>query len=341
MALIDAGGRPTFSILSDDDANGATPPDIILDVASAADGAVTVPGAEFLLHADYVRQGPDLKLAGGDGSEILIKGYFTLEDPPDLIGDTGLLVRAKTAEKLAGPRAPGQYAQAGPPLESGPIAKVEKISGEVVVLRADGTRVVLQEGSAIYQGDVVQTGAGAAVGLIYIDGMTMALDENTRLVIEELFYDPSRGDGNALFALVSGGFMALTGAIAKLGQDVMMFPRLMEWWALPRMADEFSEWGIAQYWDDERHVSLEVKERLVRELAEDVPWDLFILFGPEATWADAEKHVLGWGEPVLHEAEKLEALLLAISARERGSVPDAPGSNPLTRAGSEGRAPAR
>ena len=48
-----------------------------------------------------------------------------------------------------------------------------------------------------------------------------------------------------------------------------MFPRLMEWWALPRMAEEFSTWGIPQYWDDERHLSLEVKERLVRQV--DVP----------------------------------------------------------------------
>ncbi len=96
----------------------------------------------------------------------------------------------------------------------------------------------------------------------------------------------------------------------------------MEWWALPRMVEEFSEWGIPQYWDDELRVSLAVKERLVRELAEDVPWDLFILFGPEATWADAEEHVLGWGEPVIDRTEELEALLRAVSAHERGRVSD-------------------
>ncbi len=91
-----------------------------------------------------------------------------------------------------------------------------------------------------------------------------------------------------------------------------MFPTPMEWWALPRMAEEFSGWGIPQYWDDERHVSKAVKERLVPEIEQEVPWDLFILFGPEASWADAEQHVLGWGEPVIDEAEKLEALLSAV-----------------------------
>ncbi len=97
----------------------------------------------------------------------------------------------------------------------------------------------------------------------------------------------------------------------------------MEWWALPRMAEEFTEWGIPQYWDEELRVSLAVKERVVPDVESDVPWDLFILFEPEATWADAEKHVLGWGEPVIDEAEKLEALLAAIPAHKRDSVPDA------------------
>ena len=88
----------------------------------------------------------------------------------------------------------------------------------------------------------------------------------------------------------------------------------MEWWALPRMVEEFSEWGIAQYWDEERHVSLEVKRRVVPDVDDDVPWDMFILFGPEATWADAEEHVLGWGEPVIQRKEELENLLTAISS---------------------------
>ncbi len=102
-----------------------------------------------------------------------------------------------------------------------------------------------------------------------------------------------------------------------------MFPRPMEWWALPRMVEEFSEWGIPQYWDDERRVSLAVKERIVPEVEDEVPWDIFILVGPEANWADAENHVLGWGKPVIHKTEQLEALLSAISAHERDRVPDA------------------
>ena len=100
-----------------------------------------------------------------------------------------------------------------------------------------------------------------------------------------------------------------------------MYPRPMEWWSLPRMAKEFSEWGIPQYWDEERHVSLEVKERIVPDVKENVPWDMFILLGPKATWADAEKHVVGWGRTIIGEKEKLEALLSAIPSPASVAAP--------------------
>ena len=39
-------------------------PAVVLDAAAAAGGPVIVPGGEYLLHADYVRHGPDLMLVG-------------------------------------------------------------------------------------------------------------------------------------------------------------------------------------------------------------------------------------------------------------------------------------
>ncbi len=97
-----------------------------------------------------------------------------------------------------------------------------------------------------------------------------------------------------------------------------VFPGLLERWALPGMVEEFSGWGAPQYWDDERYVSLDVKRRIVPDVEDEVPWDMFILFGPEATWRTAEEHVLGWGEPVIYEAKRLEALLSEIPGGSGG-----------------------
>lgn len=196
-------------------------PQLVLDVEAAADGVLMIPGGAFLLHADYDRQGPDLLLRDGDGGLVRIVDFFAVDPAPHLEGDTGLRVSAETAAKLAGPAAPGQYAQVGPAVAGEPVAKVETITGEVVAQRADGTRVVLADGAPVFQGDVLETGAGAAVGLVYVDGMTMSLDENTRMVIDQVFYNPAAGQGRALFSLVRGAFMSLSGKIAKLGPDVM------------------------------------------------------------------------------------------------------------------------
>ncbi len=198
-------------------------PAVVLDASTAGGGPLIVPGGEFLLHADYVRQGPDLMLVGQDGTEVLVVGFFSVAAPPALEGDSGLRIDAQVAAKLAGPAAPGQYAQVQPGVSAEPVARVQTIDGEVVAIRADGQRVLLAEGSFIFQGDVLQTGPGAALALIYIDGMTMQLDQNTRMVIDQLFYNAEAGAGAALFSLVKGAFLSLSGEIAKLGQDTVQY----------------------------------------------------------------------------------------------------------------------
>ena len=196
-------------------------PAVVLDAGSAEGGVLIVPGGEFLLHPEYVREGPDLSLIGSDGAEVLVADFFAVAVPPALVSDTGLRILPQVAEKLAGPIAPGQYAQAAPGVAAEPVARVETIDGEAFAVRADGTRVALTEGSPIFQGDVLETSVGAAVGLIYVDGMSMALDQNTRMIIDQVFYNPTENEGKALFSLVEGAFLSLSGGIAKLGPDVV------------------------------------------------------------------------------------------------------------------------
>ena len=113
--------------------------------ATEAGDTLIVPGGEFLIHADYVRQGPDLLLVGADGAQVLIVNFFAAGQPPVLESDTGLRILPHVAKKLAGPMAPGQYAQAGPGIGAEPVAKVAQIDGEAVAVRADGTRVSLTD----------------------------------------------------------------------------------------------------------------------------------------------------------------------------------------------------
>ncbi len=88
-----------------------------------------------------------------------------------------------------------------------------------------------------------------------------------------------------------------------------MFPRPQERWSLPGAVEEFE--AFVQFWDDERIVSAEVKQRIWPDYDGEIPWDLFILFDTQATWATANDHVIGLGRTVIGESDKLDALLLA------------------------------
>lgn len=72
-----------------------------------------------------------------------------------------------------------------------------------------------------------------------------------------------------------------------------IFSRPQVWWALPGMVEKFSQRGDPQYWGDEKQLSVEIKPRAAPEVQAELPWDIFILFGPEATWDDAEERVSG------------------------------------------------
>ena len=103
-----------------DSSTGAT-------VFAAAGGPLIVPSDNLIVEADYVRQGPDLKLVGPDGAEVLIVGYFATETPADLVNATGARIPGDLAAKLAGPAAPSQYAQAGQDAGAEAIGTVENL----------------------------------------------------------------------------------------------------------------------------------------------------------------------------------------------------------------------
>ncbi|MBT4932886.1 MAG: hypothetical protein HOL66_14645, partial [Rhodospirillaceae bacterium] len=148
-------------------------------VLQAVDGEMlTIPGDAWLLKADFSPQGPDLLLTGPDGVQILIRDFFNLENPPDLLTDTGAMITADLAINLAGPVAPGQSASAldgqlAQVAES--IGQVEATDGIVEAIRVDGSKVTLTKGDDIFQGDTLVTAKGAAVGITFIDDTTFSL----------------------------------------------------------------------------------------------------------------------------------------------------------------------
>jgi len=95
-------------------------------------------------------------------------------------------------------------------------ARVALLSGQVVASDRTGTSRPLSVGSAIYQGDIVETRAQSHALLVFLDEGRVTVQPDTRLAIEQFRYEAARpGQGVSVMRLLRGGMRALTGVLAK------------------------------------------------------------------------------------------------------------------------------
>ncbi|WP_299968948.1 Ig-like domain-containing protein [uncultured Roseobacter sp.] len=192
--------------------------DHVVTLWETTPGTVVVPDSHLLFNAEFFRVGPDLYLVHDGAARFMVPGYFGRADPADLQDDAGALLRGHLVERLAGPVAPGQYAQAGDPaLVALPIGQVETLQGEVTVQRFDGTVETLDVGGQIYGNDVLSTAQGGSVSVTFEDGTVFTLAASSRMVIDELIYDPDATDNSGSFSLIQGSFVFIAGQVAKTG----------------------------------------------------------------------------------------------------------------------------
>ncbi|MEQ9199745.1 MAG: FecR domain-containing protein, partial [Rhodospirillales bacterium] len=193
-----------------------------LAIDAGGSESILIPHSMTLASADYSRRGDDLLIVDKDGDEALITGYFLADPPADLVTEAGASFDGDLISRLAGPRAPGEYAQTGvTDATATPIGKIETLEGSVIIIRADGTRVQATTGDPVFQGDVLETGESGAIGIIFIDDTTFSLGSNGRMVLDELIYDPDTQSGSSTFSLVQGVFSFVSGSISKTSVDAM------------------------------------------------------------------------------------------------------------------------
>ncbi|MHA1598465.1 MAG: FecR domain-containing protein [Alphaproteobacteria bacterium] len=102
-----------------------------------------------------------------------------------------------------------------------PIGYVETIDGSVFAARIDGAEMALAVGSPLYQGDVLSTGDGAAIGVGFADGTTFSMAENGSISLDEMVYDPGTQQGSFGVSVSEGVFTFVSGAIAKTDPEAM------------------------------------------------------------------------------------------------------------------------
>jgi len=180
---------------------------------------ITVPDAHLLFNGAFKRVGTsDLNIVGDDGQSFFIPGYFDAEQRAHLMSPEGATLTPRVVEALAGPLAPGQFAQAGAqPAPGQPvIGRVDALSGSATVVR-NGVSVALNIGDTVRRGDVVQTGSNSSVAIVFADGTTFNVNASARMVLDDFVYQAGGTANSALFSLVQGTFSLVAGQVAKSG----------------------------------------------------------------------------------------------------------------------------
>ena len=174
----------------------------------------------WLSKATFTRNQSDLIATSPSGEQINFIDYFTNYELPSILTENGLNFKGSLIEALAGPVAKGQYAQTNnvDPLS---IGEVSSVTGSAEAKRLDGSVFELSNGDPVFQGDTISVDQTGAVGLIFLDKSTLSLSEGGKMVLDELVYDPSTGNGSMAVDMVEGAFSFVSGEIAKTGPDAM------------------------------------------------------------------------------------------------------------------------
>ena len=177
---------------------------------------VELPDASYIRDAALVRDGADLILDGPQGT-ITVEGYFSASDAPELVAPGGLTLTPELVNSFA--KSPAQYANASTANDVSPVGAVDETSGEATITRADGSVEPITIGTAIYQGDVIETSADGAVNIAFIDETSFAVSEEARLAIDEYVYDPATESGSQNFSVLKGVFVFTSGLIGRDDPD--------------------------------------------------------------------------------------------------------------------------
>ncbi len=104
---------------------------------------------------------------------------------------------------------------------SGSIGKVYNLAGGVTITHADGTKVAISKGTAIFQDDVIETAADGKLGIVFNDDTTFSLGGDGRMAIDTMTYDAAANTGESDIDVLAGTFSFVSGKIAKTGEDAM------------------------------------------------------------------------------------------------------------------------
>lgn len=100
------------------------------------------------------------------------------------------------------------------------IGHVKSIKGGASATRADG-QVTLAIGDPVYREDVLETGSGGALGVIFRDNTILSLGPRTTVALRDYAFEPAAEKISFLARITRGTLLYVSGVIAKLSPSAV------------------------------------------------------------------------------------------------------------------------
>jgi hypothetical protein len=88
-----------------------------------------------------------------------------------------------------------------------------------VLLERNGNIVNSENGTVVYPGDTVKTGADGSVGIIFKDNSRISLGPNSRLDLKQFVFKPAQGQFSMINRLIKGTASIVSGKMTKLSPE--------------------------------------------------------------------------------------------------------------------------
>lgn len=181
-------------------------------------GKVGVPSDAFVAHGDLIRDGQDLILKA-DGQSLVIKGYFSADPHPAIHSPSGAVLTPDLVHSFAHREGPVQYADNAQANDASPVGVVKEVHGHATIRHTDGTTETIIVGTAVHEGDVIETDGQGAVNILFRDNSSFAVSHNAKLAIDEYVFDPHSDAGASNFSMLRGMFVYTSGLIGHQDPD--------------------------------------------------------------------------------------------------------------------------
>ena len=100
------------------------------------------------------------------------------------------------------------------------IAQVKTVQGDAYIVRA-GQRLPAKPGDALYQSDVVTTGASSSIGFTFIDNTVFSAGPDSEVALEQFHFDASSSKGDLLADMRKGSLTVVSGEITHNSPNAM------------------------------------------------------------------------------------------------------------------------